>query len=263
MAAPLQVSEADLSYLGRWSPTTTKSYVRTATEVVMRAQETVATRLRRDFDRAGAAIVGEQSAFLEMRRELIKRRFAGDDIADQMDAFQAWTAQLADAPVSADPCMPLGGLEVPGTAEDDEDGDATPAEEEEPCEVSAEAPPTPPAEPASSQAAAPVLPVAPSPEDPPVSGFVVSLSKSDWRRLHRIGGCARHPGVHYLRFEWLGDAKPAPEAYDDFCRQCWRTGGPDEGSDNDESDTEIEDIEKPLLVEDPEELPAEAAGVAF
>jgi len=260
MAALLQVSEADLSYLGRWSPSTTKSYVRTATEVVMRAQETVATRLRRDFDRAGAAIVGEQAAFLEMRRELIKRRFAEDDIADQMDAFQAWTAQLADAPVPSVPALPFGGLEAPGLEVDDDDGDATPAEAVEPGEGCSEAPPTPPVEPAGSPSAGPVLPVAPTPEDPPVSGFVVSLSKSDWRRLHRIGGCARHPGVHYLRFEWLGDAKPGPEAYDDFCRQCWRTGGPDEGSDEDESETEIEDVEEPLLVEEPDALAAFGAA---
>ena len=64
MAALLEVSEADLSYLGRWSPSTSKNYVRTATEVVMRVQATVAVRLRRDLANAGAPIAGEQAAYL-------------------------------------------------------------------------------------------------------------------------------------------------------------------------------------------------------
>jgi len=261
MGALLQVSESDLSYLGRWSPTTTKTYVRTATEIVLRVQETVAVRLRRDLDSAGAAIVGEQSALLEMRKELVKRSFSEEDIADQMDAFQAWTAQLADAPFPPErPCGPVSAG-WPEGLEDEEDADLTPADGGEPEEVSAAASPTPPAVPAIVPSGAPVLPVEASPAGPPTSGFVISLSKSDWRKLHRIGGCSRHPGVHYLRFEWLGDAKPAPEEYDDFCRQCWRVGGPEEDSDGVESETDAEDVEAPLLVEDPD-LQAAAAAAA-
>jgi len=255
MAALLEISEADLSYLGRWSPSTTKSYVRTATEVVMRVQETVAKRLRRDLSGPGAAIAGEQAAYLELRRELLKRHFEEADIADQMDSLQAWTVQLADAAVSTEKAD-LGegpACPTPDVEEDDEDVDP----EADADEVRMEAPPTPPAEPAGLPVAVPVLPVAPTPEGPPTSGFVVSLSRSDWRRLHRIGGCARLPGVHYLRFELLGDDKPGPEAYDDYCRQCWKAGGPDEDSDEDESETEAEDIEVPLLVE---ELDVQAVG---
>jgi len=47
----------------------------------------------------------------------------------------------------------------------------------------------------------------------------------------------------------LGDDKPAPEAYDDFCRQCWRAGGPEDDTDEDESETDAEDVEEPLLAE--------------
>jgi len=56
-------------------------------------------------------------------------------------------------------------------------------------------------------------------------GYVVSLGKRDWRRLHYIGGCSRLPGVHYLRFEFLGAERPSPEQCDDVCRQCWGAKG--------------------------------------
>ena len=76
---------------------------------------------------------------------------------------------------------------------------------------------------------------------PPTAGFVVSLTKSNWRRLHRIGGCSRMPGIHYLRFELLGLDKPRVDMYDDFCRWCWPALGPDEV---------LTDDAQPLLVVD-------------
>jgi len=58
MAALLEVSEADLGYLGRWAPTTSKLYVRTATEVVIRVQEQVAQRVRRELAGPAEALTG-------------------------------------------------------------------------------------------------------------------------------------------------------------------------------------------------------------
>jgi len=86
---------------------------------------------------------------------------------------------------------------------------------------------------------------------PPTAGYVVSLSRTGWRRLHRIGGCSRHPGVHYLRFELLGLERPKPDDYDDFCRQCWKSGAPEEPSDDEDSETDQEEGDAPLLVEEP------------
>jgi len=56
-------------------------------------------------------------------------------------------------------------------------------------------------------------------------GYVVSLGKRGWRRLHYLGGCSRLPGVHYLRFELLGIERPPPDGYDDVCQQCWGPKG--------------------------------------
>jgi len=56
-------------------------------------------------------------------------------------------------------------------------------------------------------------------------GYVVSLGKRDWRRLHYLGGCSRMPGIHYLRYEFLGQERPEPDRYDEVCKQCWGAKG--------------------------------------
>jgi len=250
MAALAEVSEADLSYLGRWSPTVSKGYVRTATEVVARVQGTVSARVRRDLDGASGDIIGEQSAYLDLRRELLRRGHDELMIDEQFASMFAWTLQLADSFVLPELCFssevaaPLEPVaaEAPPCA-----AGARPDQE---AGVGGEAPPTPPVREEAPAAELPPLPVEDIP-GPPASGYVVSLSRSNWRKLHRIGGCTRHPGVHYLRFELLGDAHPSPEDYDDYCRQCWRTGSPEEDGDTEESETEVEADEEPLFVEDP------------
>jgi len=251
MAALLQVPEADLAYLGRWSPSAAKGYVRTATEVVMKVQSTVARRLRGDLGGPVVNMVGEQAAYLEMRRELLRRSFGERAIDDQLDALQAWAAQLA-TPIAGgsagsellEVAHVVLGVDVP-----EELGAA--AEVPDPEAERLAASPTPPLVPEEVGSVPPPLPVREDPRAQPASGYVVSLSKSDWRRLHRIGGCARHPGVHYLRFELLGDERPKPDEYDDYCRQCWKSGGPDEGTDEEESETDLEEEEAPLLVDEP------------
>jgi len=250
-AALAQVPEADLSFLGRWSPTSAKGYVRTATEVVARVQGVVAGRLQEELRNAAGELLGEQSAYIEMRRELLRRRFLEKQIEDHLDELQAWTAQLAAE--GTDGWYPLGapapedeGLVGGAAAGGDASGGGGSAEECGPV-----ASPTPPCEPASSAAAPPPLPVEDESQGPPTAGYVVSLSRTDWRRLHRFGGCPRLPGVHYLRFELLGLGRPAPDAYDDFCKQCWKVGAPDEPSDEEDSETDQEEGEAPLLVEEP------------
>ena len=102
--------------------------------------------------------------------------------------------------------------------------------------------------------AAPILPeAAPEAERIPEVGFVVSIAKSGWRRLHRLGGCARHPGVHYLNYELLGLDRPDVGMYADFCRQCWRGSDPQEPSDEEDSDSEEDDDEDNAQVASAEE----------
>jgi len=251
MAALLQVPEADLAYLGRWAPTTAKGYVRTATEVVLRVQTAVAFRLRAELLSPADAMLGEQSAYLETRRELRRRLFEEKLIDEHFDELQAWTVQLASEPSEHFPPLgpPVGGpagVDVEEAVE--KEGEAAGEAE---VGVRGPAPPTPPCVLPEAASAVPPLPLEESAAGPPTAGYVVSLSRTNWRRLHRIGGCSRHPGVHYLRFELLGLERPKPDDYDDYCRQCWKSGAPEEPSDDEDSETDQEEGEAPLLVEEP------------
>jgi len=55
-----------------------------------------------------------------------------------------------------------------------------------------------------------------------VQGFVISISKR-WklRRLHRLHGCSRAPGVHYHDFEGPFADVPDQTDYDAYCKDCW------------------------------------------
>lgn len=70
--------------------------------------------------------------------------------------------------------------------------------------------------------------------------FVVSIvGRSQTRTLHRVGECYRQPGVHYSRFEVLGDEPPEPSKYHRACKNCFGKdaavagGSPEEESSGD------------------------------
>eukprot|EP00972_Heterocapsa_arctica_P010865 1591772-Heterocapsa_arctica.AAC.1 len=68
----------------------------------------------------------------------------------------------------------------------------------------------------------------------PTQGYFVSIRPgSGFRRLHLLGACGRRPGVDYLLYQFVGIKCPSTDEYHDWCRQCWRSGGPatDYGSD--------------------------------
>ena len=115
-----------------------------------------------------------------MRRELLRRSFAESDVADQLDAFRAWTAQLAGDPAAA--VEPQVALDFTHPAAGEEDVEATDGSSEEQGSeaVAPEAPPTPPAEPEEGADPAPPLPLEATPAGLPTIGYVVSLPKSDW-----------------------------------------------------------------------------------
>jgi len=100
-------------------------------------------------------------------------------------------------------------------------------------ELAGEAPPTPTrsevAEEELRREAAAQVTAPPEEEEPFLpkteQGFVTSVSRQGWRRLHYLGGCSRIPGIHYLNFNFLGEAVPGIEDYDDVCKQCWGPKG--------------------------------------
>ena len=61
---------------GRWCPTTASGYVRTASEIILRIQSTVAGRIRKDVAHAEGELLGETAAYLDTRKELTRRGYA-------------------------------------------------------------------------------------------------------------------------------------------------------------------------------------------
>jgi len=272
-AALLGVPEARLNYLGRWSPSTAKVYVRTAAEVIAGVQEEVAVRIRGEIADGAYPLLGEEQAGHAIGAELRKRGLGSEQADAVLNSIEAWTRELlpglgqgaprtppvvmdaGPAPSARLPLydeeLPSEEVQIPGLPPMEDWletiwgalGQGAQAPGEAPGAVAPLAAPgaaealadfEPAAEPA-----VPVLPAeAPAEDRIPEMGFVVSIAKSGWRRLHRLGGCARHPGVHYLNFDLLGLDRPDVSAYDDFCRQCWRGTDPQDPSDEEESDSE-------------------------
>ena len=55
--------------------------------------------------------------------------------------------------------------------------------------------------------------------------FIVAYGRGRKKaRLHLAQGCYRARTRGFLDFEFLAEDQPRAEAYDDFCRLCWRTG---------------------------------------
>ena len=55
-------------------------------------------------------------------------------------------------------------------------------------------------------------------------GYVICITnKTSTRRLHRAGACWRVPGIHYRKYEILGEEMPPPSEYNAICSDCWRS----------------------------------------
>jgi len=93
-AALLGVSEARLNYLGRWSPSTAKVYVRTAAEVVAGVQEEVAAKIRRDVAVGEDPLLGEEQAGQAIGTELRKRGLGAEQTDAVLISIEAWTREL-------------------------------------------------------------------------------------------------------------------------------------------------------------------------
>jgi len=266
LAALLGIEESRIAYLGRWSPSTARGYVRTADEVIQGVQLEVAVRLRRDIACGDGRLLGEDQAARSLVVELERRGAQSEEVEQVMTGLGAWTQDLVrDFPRGAPsapeqvfvPDLVFDGAEGGGPSDasefeivgplepglDFDDVAAAAPDEDEDVGVAPEhgafERPHPVVEPP------PPLPLdEPGDATEPEAGFVCSISKAGWRRLHRLGGCARVPGIHYLEFDFLGVERPDVDRYDDFCRQCWRgAADPQDISEDDESDSEEEDEE--------------------
>ena len=71
--------------------------------------------------------------------------------------------------------------------------------------------------------------------------YILSVvGRSRTKTLHRMGECHRVPGVHYSKFEVVGDNPPAASQFHRSCLVCFPRGT---GAGEDESSGEADDVE--------------------
>ena len=64
------------------------------------------------------------------------------------------------------------------------------------------------------------------PEVVPGGHYVVSIiGRSERKTLHRVGECHRVPGVHYRRYEVVGEDLPEPGLFHQACKACFASRG--------------------------------------
>ena len=56
-------------------------------------------------------------------------------------------------------------------------------------------------------------------------GFVVSVTKGGFRRLHFVGACRLVPGEDYHKYEEYGELLPPAGVFNARCRWCFQDGG--------------------------------------
>jgi len=260
LAALLGIEEARIGYLGRWSPSTARGYVRTADEVIRGVQAEVARRVRRDISSGDEVLFGEDQAARSIAVELEGRGAQPEEVERVLTGLRAWTHELIGE-------LPLGAPSTPrrvsspdpalafAVVDDFPDEQESWGVDEELCAVldaaapeeilpgTADASRDLPEPPRSAAEPPPPLPLEDHADlSAPEEGFVCSVSKAGWRRLHRLGGCARLPGIHYLEYDFLGVERPTLDQYDDYCKQCWRgDADPQDGSEDAESNSEEEE----------------------
>ncbi len=213
-AMALGATDAYLQPIGGWGARTSQKYMHTAVERMWSVQGEVARQARGRWKRDDA--IGETGKVQELARYF---------------ASQGLDKAAADAAASLSNAFPDGAVtvEIWGRAQHDESFNAGGGTERSGGGASASswggAPGTEP--PVAETAAVPPRCFDDARLPKHERGYVVSISgKRGFRRLHRLGGCHRVPGIDYQEYELLGDDFPTEEAYDAHCAQCWRDTDP-------------------------------------
>ncbi len=189
VAFALGAAETELEVLGGWNAKPARAYLDTASERMMTIQAETAKHLRACA--GGQDRVGERRLLGEIGARLIARGLNEAKVKLELAAFDFY-------PDAAEGATKLWGA-TPSAAAADTSSPAPKAGTKRPRLQDSEAKTVPPVE----------------------RGYVVSLGKSGFRRLHYAGACHRVPGVHYTCYEWLGALLPPPTAYDAHCAKCW------------------------------------------
>ncbi len=209
VATALGASSDTLRWLSAWRAKAAESYVRTSKVKTVQIQTTTAQLLRLHLGKTDP--VGERQSLDQLSGHLAERGIDQDDI-------ERITRMLRMYPGEAATTTLWGSLAIPsdhGSGSSGSRGAAEPSPEGGPPEGKL----------GTAGNLSEEEETGPQPE-----GYVVAISRKKGRRcLHRTGLCYRRPGVHYRQFSVMGNVRPPPSEYDDYCRDCWRSGPPRSG----------------------------------
>ncbi len=189
VAFALGAAETELEVLGGWNAKPARAYLDTASERMMTIQAEAAKHLRACA--GGQDHVGERRLLAEIGSRLAERGLDAGKVKTELAAFDFFP----DAAVGSARLWGVGSSDAAAAA-------------------SAPAPKAGTKRPRLQDSEAKAVPAA-------ERGYVISLGKTGFRRLHYAGACHRVPGIHYTSYEWLGVQLPPPTAYDAHCAKCW------------------------------------------
>lgn len=207
--------------MGRWTPTVDQAYERNARSNILRAQSAIASFIKRNMgarDHFDEALI--MAAIAERMERLGHAAVAIQIQVQKLGAFgkhgQPKRVRLTepdqirgeDEPEFDDGWHLIGG--VPKRPELPEDGMRLDSSDEEENPVQEDA-----------------LGGEGSQGGPMVSRgtYVLSIiGRSEKKTLHRVGECHRIPGIHYGKFQVVGNDPPSAEMFHQSCKICFPQG---------------------------------------
>ena len=226
--------------MGRWMPSSDQAYERTWRANVLRAQEKIAS--------------------------FIRNRMGGKDVFDEAAVFSAMASKLEEmglppgaAEVQIDKLMVFGKGPVPkrvrltpngAVFESDDEGEAVAGFGDDGVYPSG---PLMGYESMSEDDAGDLAAGEAEVREAPTHGtYVLSIvCRGQTKTLHRIGECHRVPGIHYSRFEVVGDNPPPASEFHRSCRLCFPRGtGAGEESSGEAEDGEVSSSDSSTSVEE-------------
>ena len=218
--------------MGRWTPATDQVYERTCRLNTLRSQRKIAEFIKErigDEDPFDEALI-----FSALSEKMTLLGYPDGAIELQIEKLKTFGA-------SAESEAKRPRLTIGGGLQDDVDSDGS-WEKVGPRKEPPVDDRMPKLDDESGEEDADLAPLADGPEIgrlPTHGTYVLSVvGRSERKTLHRIGECHRVPGLHYSKFEVLGDEPPKAEEFHQACQICFPRGIEAEGRSSDESDAE-------------------------
>lgn len=92
----------------------------------------------------------------------------------------------------------------------------------------------------------------------PLGTYVMSVvGRGNRKTLHRVGECHRVPGLHYARFEVVGNEPPCTDTFRQSCSVCFPRGLAEGGEESSEdwNEEDVSSSDSSLSVEETDEDP--------